>query len=257
MQFLLAHPNSMTVIIKTTIDPAASAEGGPTGFMPSEDSASEEATAVPGQHREESDPPDTIEASTFEQAQDLLENKIAELAEQRNKPMKPITVLIDGPSGAGKTWFAARLSEHTQWQTVHLDEFYPGWQGLEKGSEMVNSQVLRKMNPGFWRWDWNAHAPAEWFSLDGRDNLIVEGVGAVTTANIEAATARGSVVTVMVTGPREARKSRALDRDEGYEDWFETWERQELEHFQRLVDEGLEPDVVWEWHYSTSSVHSA
>ena len=224
----------MTLIIKTIIDPATNTEGVPNGFLPDEDKETGEVTAVPGSVDAVAD--EVVETSSFEKAQDMLEEKIAQLAAQRNKPMRPVTVLIDGPSGAGKTWFAARLSEHTQWQTVHLDEFYPGWHGLHKGSEMVSDQVLRKMNPGFWRWDWHANAPAEWFSLDGRDDLIVEGVGAVTQSNIAAAMERGSVVTVMVTGPREARRSRALDRDEGYEDWFETWERQEAEHFEALFE---------------------
>mgnify|MGYP001156487692 FL=1 len=248
----MAHPNSMTLIINTTIDPATQSEGVPSGFMPAEASQAEPVTRVPGQDVQDEDPPEVVETTSFVQAQDLLEENIDRLAQARNKPMKPVTVLIDGPSGAGKTWFAARLAEHMGWQTVHLDEFYPGWHGLQKGSEMVNSQVLRKMNPGFWRWDWNAHAPAEWFSLDGRDNLIVEGVGAISADNIAAAYKRGSVVTVMVTGPREARRTRALDRDEGYEDWFETWESQEAEHFANLLETDLKPDLLWQWQYAAS-----
>ncbi|MDN5883435.1 MAG: aminodeoxychorismate synthase [Corynebacterium casei] len=243
----MANPNSMTLIIETSIDLADNTEGVPNGFLPNDEGDIGEITPVPvGQEEAEQE---VVETTSFEQAQDLLEDNIASLAAKRNKPMRPVTVLIDGPSGAGKTWFAARLSEHMLWQTVHLDEFYPGWHGLEKGSDMVKSQVLRKMNPGYWRWDWHANAPAEWYSLDGRDDLIVEGVGAVTEENIAAAARRGSVITVMVTGPREARRSRALDRDEGYEDWFETWERQETEHFARLFEADLKPDLVWEWQY--------
>ncbi|MGO2574128.1 MAG: aminodeoxychorismate synthase, partial [Corynebacterium casei] len=135
----------MTLIIKTIIDLADNTEGVPNGFLPNDEGDIGEITSVPvGQEEAEQE---VVETTSFEQAQDLLEDNIASLAAKRNKPMRPVTVLIDGPSGAGKTWFAARLSEHMLWQTVHLDEFYPGWHGLEKGSDMVKSQVLRKMNP--------------------------------------------------------------------------------------------------------------
>ena len=54
-----------------------------------------------------------------------------------------------GPSGAGKTWASASLADCTGWRVVHLDEFYPGWRGLEEGSAMVAEQVLRENNPGY------------------------------------------------------------------------------------------------------------
>ncbi|MFH0411067.1 aminodeoxychorismate synthase [Corynebacterium sp. L4756] len=239
----------MTEVIRTYLDPAAEDSGLVPGDVPSEVFTDTEITVVPGMDSAE----DPAETDTLEQGQSLLRDKVMALVAARKKPMKPVTVLLDGPSGSGKTWFAARLSEFTQWQTVHLDEFYPGWHGLAQGSEMVADQVLRKMNPGFWRWDWHANAPAEWYSLDGRDDLIVEGVGAISPENIQAASARGTVITVMVTGPRTARRTRALERDEGYEDWFETWERQEATHFEELFDKEVSPDLVWEWRYQTEA----
>lgn len=189
-------------------------------------------------------------APEFDAAQDDLIDDILELAAQRKRPMRPVIVLIDGPSGAGKTWFAARLAERTNWQPVHLDEFYPGWHGLARGSEMVSEQVLREMNPGYWRWDWEANAPGEWVSLDARDDLIVEGVGAITPESRDAAEERGAVITVFITGPRDERRARAIARDPGYEEWFETWEAQEAEHFkaQGLPDNPVtELDLIWDW----------
>ncbi|MDO5032368.1 hypothetical protein [Corynebacterium sp.] len=173
-----------------------------------------------------------------------LLDQICDLAASRKRPFKPVTVLIDGPSGAGKTWSAVSLAERTQWRVVHLAEFYPGWYGLEKGSLMVADQVLRASNPGYWRWDWEANAPGEWASLDVRDDLIVEGVGTVTEANIAAAKERGSVVTVRISGPREKRRERAVTRDPGYDEWFETWERQEQEYFDTLA---VPAELSWEW----------
>ncbi|WP_083319099.1 hypothetical protein [Corynebacterium sp. HMSC04H06] len=173
--------------------------------------------------------------------------RVLELAAETKRPMKPVTVLIDGPSGAGKTWLSARLAERDNCQVVHLDEFYPGWHGLDRGSEMVYEHVLRQMNPGYWRWDWEANAPGEWMSLDARDDLIVEGVGSVTPESLATARQRGSVVAVWVTGPREERKERALSRDPYYAEWFEVWEDQEKEHFAELEAAGIEFDVHWDW----------
>lgn len=177
------------------------------------------------------------------QMERLLED-VVKLSASRKRPLKPVTVLIDGPSGAGKTWTSVALAERTGWRVVHLDEFYPGWRGLEAGSVMVAEQVLRENNPGYWRWDWDTNAPKDWASLDARDDLIVEGVGSVTAENIAAAKERGSVVTVRIDGPREERRKRALERDPGYEEWFETWEDQEKNYF---ADIAVDADLTWEW----------
>lgn len=176
-----------------------------------------------------------------------LVGDIIRTVEERKRPFKPVTVLIDGHSGAGKTWLSAVLAERTGWRPVHLDEFYPGWKGLEQGSAMVAEQVLRKNNPGYWRWDWDANMPGDWASLDARDELIVEGAGAITPESIAAATERGGVVTVCVDGPAEERKKRALTRDPDYEPWFEAWAEQEDKHFAAWGPAGIEPDVVWRW----------
>lgn len=176
--------------------------------------------------------------------QERLLEDIVKLAASRKRSFKPITVLIDGPSGSGKTWTAATLADRTNWRVVHLDEFYPGWHGLEKGSEMVGEQVLRTMNPGYWRWDWEASCPGDWASLDVRDDLIIEGVGSVTADNIAAAKKRGAVVTVRIDGPREQRYERAIAREPAYEKWFSTWEEQEKSYFS---DKAAEPDLTWEW----------
>ena len=180
----------------------------------------------------------------FDSQLDRLLTDTLTLAASRKRPMRPMTVLIDGPSGAGKTWAAASLAERTGWSVVHLDEFYPGWRGLAAGSEMVTSQVLREHNPGYWRWDWEASVPSEWAGLDVRDDLIVEGVGAITEDSVAAARERGGVVTFFIDGPREARRARALERDPDYAEWFETWETQEREHF---ASQTVAADLSWVW----------
>ena len=77
----------------------------------------------------------------------------------------------------------------------------------------------------------------------------VKYIGVLATGynvvDIAAAKERGSVVTVRIDGPREKRRERALERDPGYEEWFETWERQEKEHF---AERAVEADLTWEWN---------
>src|SRR5690606_29833513 len=47
-------------------------------------------------------------------------------------------VLIDGRSGSGKTTLATALAARLPGtQLVRLDDFYPGWDGLEAGSAHV------------------------------------------------------------------------------------------------------------------------
>lgn len=190
----------------------------------------------------------------IDKQQEHVVAQVMDIAARTKRPMKPVTVLIDGPSGAGKTWLAARLAERANWQAVHLDEFYPGWHGLERGAEMVHEQVLRQMNPGYWRWDWEADAPGEWVSLDVRDDLIVEGVGSITKESLAAAEERGSVVAVFVTGPRDERKDRALRRDPDYAEWFEAWEAQESEHFANQSASKVSFDIRWDWGPADKSV---
>lgn len=137
-------------------------------------------------------------------------------------------ILLDGPSGSGKTTLAAELA--TVWgeelQVVHLDDIYPGWQGLAEASTAVWRDVLNP-EPGFRRWDWVADRPAEWVPLDPTLPILVEGCGALT-----AAAARLATGTVWCELDDETRKRRALARDgaEFARHWDE-WAAQEELHW--------------------------
>ncbi|RNE48682.1 hypothetical protein C5L39_08240 [Corynebacterium alimapuense] len=141
------------------------------------------------------------------------------------------TVLIDGPSGAGKTSYAEALSRHTGFSVVHLEDFYPGWGGLAQAAVMVTEDVLHPSSPGFRRWDWEQNQAADWVALDPRENLIIEGVGAITEASVAAAKRRGQVLTVRINAPVSIRRRRALIRDPNYEPWWNMWAAQEAEFF--------------------------
>lgn len=142
-----------------------------------------------------------------------------------------IIILIDGQSGSGKTTLARELAEETGFQLIHLEDFYPGWDGLAAASQMVATDVLHPDQPGFWRWDWEQNQRAGWVPIRSHASLIIEGCGAVTGASISAAEALGTVITVRILGPETTRKQRALARDPGYEPWWGMWAEQERVHF--------------------------
>lgn len=153
----------------------------------------------------------------------------------------PWTVLIDGRSGAGKTTYARELAGNPPaWLTdnglpvklVHLDDIYPGWDGLARASDIVAQSVLATDQPGFHRWDWVNYQRGEWVPLDPQANLIVEGVGSLTSNTKKAAHQRSGrrVRTVEVYLPDAERKRRALARDPGFAEYWEMWAEQEKIH---------------------------
>ena len=139
----------------------------------------------------------------------------------------PYTLLIDGPSGAGKTTLANQIGAALGVRVVHLDDFYPGWSGLAQGAAMVARDVLDLRAPGYWCWDWERDRRGEWVPLDPGADVIVEGVGAVTWASIGKARARGPVDTVWVCADESLRKRRALARDPYYAEYWDMWAAQE------------------------------
>ncbi|CAN5266164.1 AAA family ATPase [soil metagenome] len=142
-----------------------------------------------------------------------------------------LTVLIDGRSGSGKTTLATAL-QHT-WKAsvlVHLDDIYPGWDGLQAATEHIHTGVLLPRSegqPGRWRrWDWTIGAAAEWHSIAPDQPLIIEGAGALTAANRALAD-----FGIWVECPELVRKQRALGRDgAGYAAYWDQWAAQEDDH---------------------------
>ncbi|MDO5097137.1 MAG: hypothetical protein Q4D85_00150 [Corynebacterium sp.] len=148
-------------------------------------------------------------------------------------------LFIDGPSGAGKTTLAARLHHRLRRKmpdldVVHLDDFYPGWDGLRKGTEMVAYDVLLSTQPGFYRWDWQSNQPGQWHALNS-DNLIIEGAGCLSVAGLAAASRRTEqVAAIIISGDEQLRKQRALRRDPDYAPQWQRWAEQERQHMQTV-----------------------
>jgi len=146
---------------------------------------------------------------------------------------RPGVVLIDGRSGSGKTTLAQRIAEKLGAQQLHLEDLYPGWDGLAEGSHAVAGALA---DASYRRYDWLVGSFAERVALDPSRPLVIEGCGAVTTANLAAArrfagpVARGARATwaIWLECPEALRRERALDRDgEVFAPHWERWAAQE------------------------------
>lgn len=157
-------------------------------------------------------------------------------------------LFIDGPSGAGKTTLAAHLHHGLRrgmpdLDVVHLDDFYPGWDGLRKGTDIVARDVLSMARSGFYRWDWEHNQPAQWNALSSY-NLIIEGSGCLSNAALAAASRRTEdVAAIIISGDEQLRKQRALRRDPDYAPNWRRWAEQELQHMQEVGQLVAESDA--------------
>ena len=148
-----------------------------------------------------------------------------------------VVVLIDGRSGAGKTVLAEALAPRLGAQLVSLDDLYPGWEGLEAGSEAVHETVLRARDPGWARWDWASGRSAEWHPLDPGLPIVIEGCGALSRANHALAS-----FGIWIELDAEERRRRSSERDHGrFDRYWQPWAAQEdafiaREHPRALAD---------------------
>lgn len=158
---------------------------------------------------------------------------------------RPI-VLIDGRSGSGKTTLGRALAAAIDdAQLVRLDDFYPGWDGLEEGSAMVLRDVLASDDPGWRAWDWTLGRSAAWHPLDPRRPLVIEGCGALSRAARAHAT-----FGVWVELDTATRRARALARDgDGYAPHWERWAAQEAAFIAREAPRSL-ADLVIDERYA-------
>lgn len=133
----------------------------------------------------------------------------------------PPVVLIDGGAGAGKTTLARTLGPALGAELVHLDDVYPGWDGLEAASRAVAEEVIPHRR---WRrWDWAAERPGELHELDASAPLVIEGGGALSRRSRTLAT-----FAIWIELDPAERKRRALARDgEVFAAQWDRWAAQE------------------------------
>ncbi|MGV8876779.1 MAG: hypothetical protein ACOH1K_04640, partial [Rhodoglobus sp.] len=154
--------------------------------------------------------------------------------------------LIDGRSGSGKTELGrAMVAAWPHVQLVNLDSFYPGWDGLDAASALI-APLLTTLR---WQeWDWERGCHGRWHELDGNRPIVIEGIGALSSASQPLVDHR-----IWVELDDVSRKKRALDRDgAAYAPHWQRWANQELRFIARenprtLADEIVDGNNVLAW----------
>ncbi|WP_129657290.1 nucleoside/nucleotide kinase family protein [Rothia uropygialis] len=155
---------------------------------------------------------------------------------------EPFVLAIDGRSGAGKSKLAERLLERARAEDgsdavalFHLEDIYPGWEGLEEGvdtyAEMLE-RLMRNEDATWQAWDWTRNQYAEEMQVLSADPslIIVEGVGSTAPGHPETRPHFG----VWLHLEANIRKYRALKRDgDMYRPYWQLWASQEDRLFAR------------------------
>lgn len=157
-------------------------------------------------------------------------------------------VLIDGRSNSGKSTFAKSLQEELFKQgeslprIIHMDDLYPGWEGLARGSDYLHRFILepltKKITASWQKWDWKENQRVSWLEFSGGTPLIIEGCGALS----ERASAV-AILRIWLEADEKIRQSRWLAR-EGNLEKFDMWAAQELDFYAREKSASLADFVI-------------
>ena len=133
-------------------------------------------------------------------------------------------VTIDGYSGSGKSTLAAALARLVAgWQVLHLDDWYPGWDGLEAGvgiARRIAADLRAGRASSYEAWDWENGATGATTRVPLAPTII-EGCGAIEAV---------ADLAVWIADPGEdERRHRALARDgQTYAPHWQRWADQDL-----------------------------
>lgn len=137
-------------------------------------------------------------------------------------------VAIDGPSGAGKTTLASDLAAELAAPTIHMDDLYPGWDGLREATLRAGEWIVGPLSAGqparYRRWDWAAGQYAEWVQLPASEVVVLEGCGSGARPVGDALS-----VLVWVEADEAVRYARGMARDTAYGPFWSGWAQQERE----------------------------
>lgn len=133
-------------------------------------------------------------------------------------------VTIDGYSGSGKSTLATALARLVaSWQVLHLDDWYPGWDGLAAGADIAR-RIAADLRAGrassYEAWDWEHGTTGATIRVPLAPTII-EGCGAIEAE---------ADLAVWIADPgEEERRTRALARDgQTYAPHWQRWADQDL-----------------------------
>ena len=146
-------------------------------------------------------------------------------------------LIIDGRSNSGKSTFANSLQESLFKQgeslprIIHMDDLYPGWEGLSLGADYLNRFILeplsKKETASWQKWNWAKNQRGDWMEFSGGTPLIIEGCGAMSDRASSVAFLR-----IWLEAQESVRQARWLER-EGDLEKFDMWAAQELDFYAR------------------------
>jgi uridine kinase len=156
-----------------------------------------------------------------------LDTLVAQVRQAPARAGSTRVVAVDGPGGSGKSTLAARLASLLEAPVVHMDDLYPGWDGLAAAGPLLRDWVLEPLARGrpvrYQRYDWSLDAYGDWVDVPAADVLVVEGC-----ASGSRIVAPYLTLLVWVEAPRDVRFARGIERDgEAYRPLWERWARQE------------------------------
>lgn len=145
-------------------------------------------------------------------------------APDERAPRRVPVVTIDGYSGSGKSTLAAALARLLPgWQVLHLDDWYPGWDGLAQGAKVarrIAADLREGRTSSYVTWDWETNTSGRAVEVPLAPTII-EGCGACEA---------DADLSVWIADPGEAeRRRRALARDGAtYAPHWQRWATQDL-----------------------------
>lgn len=161
---------------------------------------------------------------------DAVAREILDLAAARSATLGAgRLVCLDGPAGSGKTSLAAAIAGRAGCPVVHMDDLFPGWDGLSRVAVPLEG-LLRPLaagRPGSYRqFDWSLDRYRHTVQVDPVPLLVLEGVGSGSAVICDLVT-----VLVWVEADRELRRRRGVGRDPGFAEHWDHWADQEAHHF--------------------------